>query len=153
RSHLTRTIVEVTTEGGLTGIGETRGAPAAATINQRFAPALAGCSATDRHAARARCLPARIDWGLAPEQRLDLMAFSAVEIALWDLLGKACGLPVYALLGGAARERAPFVAYLYGAGLGPGRSEADIPGLIADLAVRRIAETGSTLLELKVGIH
>src|SRR5262249_36580582 len=38
-------------------------------------------------------------------------------------------------------------------GLGPGRSEADIPGLIADLAVRRIAETGSTLLELKVGIH
>jgi glucarate dehydratase len=153
RSHVTRTIVEIATDGGLTGIGETRGEPAAAAINHRFAPALAGCRATDRHAARARCLPARIDWGLAPEQRLDLMAFSAVEMALWDLLGKACGLPVYALLGGPVRERAPFVAYLYGVAPGPAGSEADVPGRTAELAAARIAETGSTLLELKVGIH
>jgi glucarate dehydratase len=153
RSHVTRTIVEVATEGGLVGIGETRGEPAALAINRRFAPALLGCSAVDRHAARDRCLPPLIDWGLAPEQRLELMAFSAVEMALWDLLGKACGLPLYALLGGVARERAPFVAYLYGAELLPGQNEADIPGLMADLAARRIAATGSALLEMKVGIR
>ena len=34
-----------------------------------------------------------------------LSAWSAIEIALWDILGKHTGLPVYNLLGGASRER------------------------------------------------
>src|SRR5262249_26213704 len=32
-------------------------------------------------------------------------AWSAIEIASWDILGKHTGLPVYNLLGGASRER------------------------------------------------
>src|SRR3981081_2061521 len=32
-------------------------------------------------------------------------AISAVEIALWDIVGKALGVPIYKLLGGAARKR------------------------------------------------
>jgi galactonate dehydratase len=32
-------------------------------------------------------------------------AISAIEIALWDILGKALGVPIYRLLGGAARKR------------------------------------------------
>ena len=39
-----------------------------------------------------------------------LTAISGVEIALWDLIGKACGQPVYRLLGGRARERLPSYA-------------------------------------------
>jgi galactonate dehydratase len=39
-----------------------------------------------------------------------LSAISGVEIALWDLMGKACGQPVYKLLGGQARERLPAYA-------------------------------------------
>src|SRR5262245_49910677 len=39
-----------------------------------------------------------------------LTAISGVEIALWDLIGKACGQPVYRLLGGRARERLPAYA-------------------------------------------
>jgi galactonate dehydratase len=34
-----------------------------------------------------------------------LTAISGVEIAFWDLMGKACGQPVYKLLGGRAHER------------------------------------------------
>jgi galactonate dehydratase len=34
-----------------------------------------------------------------------LSAWSAVEIASWDIIGKIAGLPVYNLLGGASRER------------------------------------------------
>ena len=32
-------------------------------------------------------------------------AISAIEIALWDILGQALGVPIYKLLGGAARKR------------------------------------------------
>jgi galactonate dehydratase len=32
-------------------------------------------------------------------------AISAIEIALWDILGKSLGVPIYKLLGGAARKR------------------------------------------------
>lgn len=37
-------------------------------------------------------------------------AVSAIEIALWDLAGKAAGLPVHALLGGAIRDHVPLYA-------------------------------------------
>jgi L-rhamnonate dehydratase len=39
-----------------------------------------------------------------------LMAMSGVDLALWDLRGKAAGQPVWALLGGKVRERSPVYA-------------------------------------------
>jgi L-alanine-DL-glutamate epimerase-like enolase superfamily enzyme len=36
-----------------------------------------------------------------------MRALSAVDVALWDLLGKVTGQPIYILLGGACRERIP----------------------------------------------
>jgi galactonate dehydratase len=39
-----------------------------------------------------------------------MTAISGVEIALWDIVGKACGQPVYKLLGGRAHERLPAYA-------------------------------------------
>lgn len=39
-----------------------------------------------------------------------LTAISGVELALWDLVGKACGQPVYKLLGGQCRDRLPAYA-------------------------------------------
>src|SRR5207244_1444553 len=45
-------------------------------------------------------------------QRPLVTAMSAIDIALWDLKGKAIGRPVWALLGGALRRRVP--AYVTG---------------------------------------
>lgn len=39
-----------------------------------------------------------------------VMALSAIECALWDLLGKRLGMPVHALLGGAVHDRLPVYA-------------------------------------------
>ena len=36
---------------------------------------------------------------------LDPSAIGSVDVALWDIAGKAHGVPVYQLLGGASRER------------------------------------------------
>src|SRR5690349_12223778 len=39
-----------------------------------------------------------------------MTAISAVEVALWDIAGKACGQPVYRLLGGRCQPRLPAYA-------------------------------------------
>jgi galactonate dehydratase len=39
-----------------------------------------------------------------------MTAISSVEVAMWDIIGKACGQPVYKLLGGRAHERLPAYA-------------------------------------------
>jgi glucarate dehydratase len=152
RREVSRTIVEIVTEDGLVGLGETRGEYSAPIIRDRFAEVLSGCSALDRQAARQRCLRPQLDYGLA-EQRIELLAFAGIELALWDLLGKSCGLPVYALVGGPAHPAARFGAYLYSVELAVGCREADVPGMMADLAAERAAITGAPLVEFKVGVH
>ena len=152
RTHAARTIVEVIAEDGTVGLGEARTEDAAAIVNERFAPALVGMDAFDRHGARARCLRTHPDYGF-PEQRLDANAFSAVEIAQWDLLGKRAGLPLYALLGGAVRDAAPFVAYAYAVDPDEVPDPADVPGAMAAMATEAVARTGARMFEFKVGVH
>jgi galactonate dehydratase len=44
-----------------------------------------------------------------------MTAISGIEIALWDIIGKACGQPVYRLLGGRVHQHLPtFVNGWYG---------------------------------------
>src|SRR5207249_7872006 len=49
---------------------------------------------------------------LAHQRRQLVTAISAIDIALWDLMGKATSRPVHALLGGALRSKVP--AYVTG---------------------------------------
>ncbi|KAJ6020759.1 hypothetical protein N7540_006263 [Penicillium herquei] len=41
-------------------------------------------------------------------------AISAIDIALWDIKGKALGVPIYELLGGACRDKARVYCHVYG---------------------------------------
>lgn len=65
-----------------------------------------------------------------------LTAISGVEIALWDLIGKCCGQPVYQLLGGRARERLP--AYANG-WYGGAKTPEDYAAKARDVAARGYA--------------
>ncbi len=73
----------------------------------------------------------------------EVMAISKVDIALWDLLGKAVGKPVWRLLGGA-RQR----VRVYGAGgmYVPGKG---IPELVAEMV--GFVEHGHRAVKMKVG--
>ena len=54
-------------------------------------------------------------------------AVSVVDIALWDLRGKAAGEPVYRLLGGPTRDRVPVYASMLGSSVVPERAAASPP--------------------------
>jgi L-alanine-DL-glutamate epimerase-like enolase superfamily enzyme len=106
-------LLKVTTDDGLVGWGETFGfvgIPAVkAAIEQMLAPACIGRDATQIDAI-----------GLDLQRRFHVFGrsgaifygLSALDIALWDLCGKAAGLPVRQLLGGARRDRLPAYASL-----------------------------------------
>lgn len=96
--------VRLHTDAGLVGLGETfRGAAAvAAYLHADVAPQFLGTDPV-RIEAVSRLLtePYVGHRSTGAEMR----AASAVDLALWDLLGKACGRPVHDLLGGLCRER------------------------------------------------
>ena len=99
-------LVRVDTDSGLTGWGEAfsyscRRAVVAA-VRDMIAPIAVG-----RDAADISGLHAEIQKRLHIFGRFGITAFalSGLDIALWDLAGKAAGKPLHALLGGAKRER------------------------------------------------
>lgn len=98
-------IVEVTTDSGLTGIGEClarRGAAGYARfIEAALAPKLIGRSAHDRGllwAAMRATLTGRTGGML-------IESIAGIDIALWDLAGQAAAQPIWRLLGGQGRSR------------------------------------------------
>jgi L-alanine-DL-glutamate epimerase-like enolase superfamily enzyme len=94
-------LVRVATDEGLVGWGEcfAYGAPLAvcSVVEEALAPIAVGQDPTRiEHLTRAMHQALMI-WG---RRGLGLFALSGVELALWDLAGKARGVPVYELLGG-----------------------------------------------------
>lgn len=147
------TIVEIETDDGVVGLGETRGLWSADIIRHRFAPLLIGKDARDRDAIRDTCLPKEpFDFGY-PEHLSDRNAYSAVDIALWDLAAKDANEPLYALLGGAARDRAPFCGYAYSDDPGAGYSDSELAARMSEIAAQQIGQSGATLFEYKIGLH
>ena len=98
--------VKIHTDAGLTGLGETYPRPEAekAIVHRALAPVLLGRDPLeiDRLWADMFAAVSYSGWAGA-----EMRAISAVDIALWDLAGKAAGVPVYQLLGGASRQAIP----------------------------------------------
>jgi L-alanine-DL-glutamate epimerase-like enolase superfamily enzyme len=99
-------LVRVTTDEGLTGWGEAfaLGAPTAvaAVVEEALRPLLLGESPTAIEPLTDRLHRATFLYG---RRGLAMCAISGVELALWDLAGKARGVPVYELLGGPVTSR------------------------------------------------
>jgi L-alanine-DL-glutamate epimerase-like enolase superfamily enzyme len=98
--------LQLTTDEGLTGIAEYNecyGSPGLTGVIERLVARLVGCNpaAHERLSQQLYAMTRQAPGGMTQQ------AIAAIENALLDLKGKALGVPVYELLGGAIRDRLP----------------------------------------------
>jgi len=134
-------LVKLISEDGLTGIGEATVMPrwsgetvwgAQAVIDQVLAPLLIGCDVRDI---------GEIDHRLDAACTHNWFAKSALEMACWDLHGRAMRQPLYELLGGASRPLEFRCRFSLG---------AYEPERAAQIAAERV-QSGFTTIKVKVG--
>jgi L-alanine-DL-glutamate epimerase-like enolase superfamily enzyme len=151
-------LTEVHTDDGIVGYGQIHGAPMPRICEWvgRFGEIVHGRDALEHVTlwqelfALTSPRPGGIDGcdGLPPpiarsERALVMAAIAGIDIALWDIKGKAAGLPVYRLLGG---ENRPLLTYATGGYYRPGASDADYAKEMANLL-----RQGYRAVKLKTG--
>lgn len=114
-----RTIVEIRTDDGISGISEIPGNSAIDAALEDAKELLIGADVFQLTAIR-QLLEGRFGTESASQrgetpwdQRKLVHIFSAVEVACLDIIGKVTNRPVVDLLGGKMRDRVPFSAYLF----------------------------------------
>jgi D-galactarolactone cycloisomerase len=132
-------LVKITTRDGLVGWGEAH-APSAPRMHQRiiedlFAPLLRGQDARWINPLWERMYSTERVRGYSTGAQFE--AIAAVDLALWDLLGRATGLPVYQLLGGKYRDGIPLYT-----GVGGGTTEAIVE------AARKALSSGMKVVKM-----
>lgn len=110
---LNQIIVEVKTDEGVTGYGESFAyfTPRAvvSVINDVLKPALLGANPTNISFLQEQMYR---QTHLAGRYGITTFAISGVDIALWDIAGKCAGLPLYRLFGGMKDKKVPAYASL-----------------------------------------
>ena len=138
----------VSTDEGIEGVGEAFyiGGPAkivASMISDAYAPLLIGMDPFDNAVIWDFLYNRTRDQG---RKGLPISAMSAVDIALWDIKGKALGLPVYKLLGGAYREK----AHVYATGLYEPQHVPSVKDALVEEALG-YKKDGFSTMKLKIG--
>jgi 2-dehydro-3-deoxyphosphogalactonate aldolase len=139
--------LKLVTDDGIEGVGEVYGATfgphtMARMVEDVFARHVVGADPF-RIEALWRNIYGR-GYSLRPDISL-LGVLSGIEMACWDLVGKAVGRPVYELLGGRVHERLRSYSYLY-AEDGDGVNVYDDPELAAERAAEYV-ELGFTAVK------
>jgi L-rhamnonate dehydratase len=138
RSGVTRIVVEIKTVGGITGYGESICLLDAipAVLDHAVMPLALGKSVAQAESIYRHVLGA----GYYHHKRAAVMAICAVEMAMWDAFGKACGQPLHLLWGGLCRDRIEICAYLL---------QSDPAQCVADAIA--FAQRGFSTFKLKIG--
>ena len=142
RDGVTDVVVKAFTDDGLIGWGEScSGANLESVLAalQGMAPFVIGRSPWESEAIRAELWHRGI-WSW--RQHTACFAYPGIDMALWDICGKACGQPLYNLFGGKVRERANYFFYL---------SQGPLEQIASQC--REGVSKGFTVFYLKVGIN
>ncbi len=139
RSGTTRLVVRIETQDGIVGWGETLCLLDAipAVFRAIVAPLAIGADIADAERMHRHVLGA----GYYHHKRAAVMAICALEMAMWDALGRRAGLPLHALWGGRWRDRVAASAYVF----------VSDPAKVADTA-RRFLDQGFRSFKIKIGV-
>ena len=136
-------VVRITTDAGISGWGEAEAAkPYLKPFVLFYKQWVVGEDPTDveRVMMKIRRMASFKPWG---------SAVSAIEMALWDIAGKAAGVPVYKLLGGKTRDR----VRIYNGGVRFPMSEATPEAYAENMAKMKAAKEGFSIIKQGVGFH
>ena len=106
----TKVVIEVETDQGLVGLGESPSPGCADVINGSLGPRLIGMNALDMESCERKCVQETRVVHNTDDSSV-LKSWGGIEMALWDLRGKAWNQPLYMLLGGPARKEIKFTEY------------------------------------------
>ncbi|MFN0114386.1 MAG: mandelate racemase/muconate lactonizing enzyme family protein [Paracoccaceae bacterium] len=147
-ASLTKTVIELETEDGVTGLGECADGDRAADVVQA-GERIAGLDLRDLNTIRARLLPA-----IAYSPWANVLAarrvFAGIEIAAWDARARTEGVPLALLLGGRVRDRIAQTEYFAWRLPGPSEAGEATPLDIARRAGLMIERHGARIFEGKV---
>jgi glucarate dehydratase len=138
-------VIEVETDAGLTGLGEAPSTDLYSTV-MAMGERLVGLDPLDIAACEERCVPP-CQIVQNTDDSSPVRAFGSIELALWDLRGKAWNAPLYQLLGGAVRREIPFTEYF---GFRQGQEMS--PEAVVDYCLRMREMHGSTYFEGKLSL-
>jgi L-alanine-DL-glutamate epimerase-like enolase superfamily enzyme len=136
-------VVRIVTDEGISGYGEVEASkPYLKPHVLYYKPYILGADPTDveRVLLRIRQRGAFKPWG---------SAVSAIEMALWDIAGKAAGLPVYKLLGGKVRDR----VRVYNGAVRTPLTDFSPEDYAENTARMKAAREGFTIVKQAVGFH
>lgn len=140
-----RTIVQIETDDGITGLGETFG-----WINDGSFLAVRDLLIGEDPFNLERIRVQISQRGYLSRQPLLL---SPIEMACYDIQGQAIGRPVYQLLGGKVRDRVPISAYLfYRYPDSRGKGEVRTPEQMVEHTEALVEQHGFSVLKLKGGV-
>ncbi|MDR2673594.1 MAG: glucarate dehydratase [Opitutaceae bacterium] len=142
--YLLRTVLELVTDEGITGLGEVGGGDSRAAL-LKLKPRILGENPFDLEKIKLKVL--RSIYYLS-NSRL----YGAIEMACLDIMGKACNVPVHRLLGGKLRDAIPMIAYLFWRYDRPGGGDDRTAEDMADFCVQLRDELGVTAMKLKAGV-
>jgi glucarate dehydratase len=147
----TRGIIEVVTEDGIIGLGETYGGSGIEHAIETARPFVIGFDALDVGTLMRRFAVFCIGY----ETAIPAVVRAGIEMACLDAAGKSLGMPVYRLLGGKTRDTIEFGAYVFyryrnsQTGLGG----EDTPQAIAARTRELCARHGFRAIKLKGGVY
>lgn len=133
---------KITTACGITGYGECYASAVAPEVMEKVIEDVFARHMADESPENIELMYRRV-YSSGFTQRPDptvMGAFAGLEIACWDILGKARNRPAWALLGGKMNDRLRAYTYLYPA---PNHPQAEFwtsPEMAADVATQRVAE-------------
>ena len=111
-------LIEIRTENGFVGFGECLATPTAKGVQafvEEAARHLLGQSVFDRERLMTLCYQSLFQFrGNCSAPRFGGQVLAGLEMALWDLQGKALDRPVYELLGGAQRRYVEYFGFIQG---------------------------------------